>query len=279
MLRLHRPDSGARVRLELAALERLADAGLPVPRPLRTADGATLDESPGRAGVAPVVRRRRVAGSLRARARVRAQHRRAARAHRPRARQMPGGRDAIAHDITDLASARDRLATCRKIAGFPWQRVEDALEDAARAVGDLARAAAPGDPRRRLAQQHHLRRSALRADRLRRRRRRAAHRGRGDRARAARDRGRAAAAGDLVGAVGGLRRHRRPQRRRARRGAAAGQATLREVDRRSRLARAVGPPSSRPPRAGGAGHRGPARARLGAATVCRWTPVPVRGAA
>src|SRR6185436_18035429 len=47
---------------------------------------------------------------------------------------LPDGRDAIAHDITDLASARDRLAACRKVAGFPWQRVEDALEDAARAV-------------------------------------------------------------------------------------------------------------------------------------------------
>src|SRR4029077_15381469 len=49
--------------------------------------------------------------------------------------QLPGGRTAIAHDITDLATARDRLPPCRKIAGFPWQRVEDALEDAARAVG------------------------------------------------------------------------------------------------------------------------------------------------
>jgi Ser/Thr protein kinase RdoA (MazF antagonist) len=56
--------------------------------------------------------------------------------------QFPGSRDALAHDITDLASARDRLASCRKIAGFPWQRVEDALEDAARAVGGW-----PGLPR------------------------------------------------------------------------------------------------------------------------------------
>ena len=48
--------------------------------------------------------------------------------------QFPGGREAIAHDITDLASTRDRLTTCRKIAGFPWQRVETAIEDAARAV-------------------------------------------------------------------------------------------------------------------------------------------------
>jgi Ser/Thr protein kinase RdoA (MazF antagonist) len=48
--------------------------------------------------------------------------------------RLPDGREQIGHDITDLAAARDRLAACRRIAGFPWQRVEDALEDAARAV-------------------------------------------------------------------------------------------------------------------------------------------------
>ena len=135
VLRLHRPDSGARVRLELAALERLADEGLPVPRPLRTAEGATLDEYQGapasllsyvdgvsldRCVPAPVFGRN--IGVLLARTDL-------------ALADMPGSRDAIAHDITDLASARDRLATCRKIAGFPWQRVENALEDAARAVG------------------------------------------------------------------------------------------------------------------------------------------------
>ena len=134
MLRLHRPDSGERVRLELAALERLADEGLPVPRPLRTADGATLTNTRARrrrscrtwtacrwiaACPRPVFARN--IGVLLARTDL-------------ALAEMPGGRDAIAHDITDLASARDRLATCRKIAGFPWQRVEDALEDAARAV-------------------------------------------------------------------------------------------------------------------------------------------------
>ena len=36
---------------------------------------------------------------------------------------LPGGRGALAHDITDLAAARDRLASCRKLNGFPWQRV------------------------------------------------------------------------------------------------------------------------------------------------------------
>jgi len=135
VLRLHRPDAAARVRLELAALERLADEGLPVPRPLRTAEGATLDEYQGapasllsyldgvsldRCVPAPVFGRN--IGVLLARTDL-------------ALAEMPGSRDAIAHDITDLASARDRLATCRKIAGFPWQRVEDALEDAARTVG------------------------------------------------------------------------------------------------------------------------------------------------
>ena len=123
---------------------------------------------------------------------------------------LPDGRAAIAHDITDLASARDRLATCRKIAGFPWQRVEDALEDAARAVeawpalprqvihGDVSRGNIIYDDRRfalidfgdagagpRIAD------AAIALAQL-------------------AIVGRPAAPGDLVGAVGGLRRHRRP---------------------------------------------------------------------
>ena len=134
VLRVHRPEAEARVRLELAVLEHLAGLGLPVPRPLPTVDGARLAEHQGapasllgylegvaldRCVPAPVFARSvgillaRVGGAL---------------------AQLPGGRQALAHDITDLASTRDRLATCRKIAGFPWQRVEDALEDAARAV-------------------------------------------------------------------------------------------------------------------------------------------------
>src|SRR5262245_11361847 len=47
VLRIHPPDSGARVRLELAALEHLTECGLPVPRPLRTADGELLAEHQG----------------------------------------------------------------------------------------------------------------------------------------------------------------------------------------------------------------------------------------
>jgi len=135
VLRIHRPEAGARVALELAALKHLGGYGLPAPRPLPTIAGALVDEHQGspvsllayvdgtpldRTAPAPAFARQ-VGGLL---ARVGAA-----------LGQLPGGRAAIAHDITDLASARDRLATCRKIAGFPWQRVEDALEDAARAVG------------------------------------------------------------------------------------------------------------------------------------------------
>src|SRR3954452_18236550 len=47
VLRLHRPGSEARLRLELAALQRLADLELPVPRPLRTTTGATLADHQG----------------------------------------------------------------------------------------------------------------------------------------------------------------------------------------------------------------------------------------
>src|SRR5260221_12627851 len=42
VLRLHRPGADERVRLELAALQHLADLDLPVPRPVRTTDGATV---------------------------------------------------------------------------------------------------------------------------------------------------------------------------------------------------------------------------------------------
>ena len=134
VLRIHRPEAGERARLELGVLEHLAALGLPVPRPLRTVDGGLLAEHQGAPasllayldGVAldrcvPAPAFARQVGVLLART-------------DGALAQLPGGRRALAHDITDLASARDRLATCRKIAGFPWQRVEDALEDAARAV-------------------------------------------------------------------------------------------------------------------------------------------------
>jgi len=134
VLRLHRPESNERVQLELAALRHLADLGLPVPRPLRTVDGATMADHQGapsslltyvdgvtldRCVPAPLFARN--VGVLLARTDI-------------ALAQLPAGRNAVAHDITDLASARDRLASCRRIDGFPWQRVEDALEDAARAV-------------------------------------------------------------------------------------------------------------------------------------------------
>jgi homoserine kinase type II len=142
VLRIHRPDAGARLWLELAALEHLAREGLPVPRPLRTLDGEAQTDHQGSPASAlmyvegvpldrcvPTPAFARAVGVLLARTDL-------------ALAQLPGGRDALAHDITDLASARDRLATCRKIAGFPWQPVENALEDAARAV-----AAWPGLPR------------------------------------------------------------------------------------------------------------------------------------
>jgi Ser/Thr protein kinase RdoA (MazF antagonist) len=160
VLRIHRPHTEARVRLELAALEHLAAFGLRVPHPLPTADGDPIAgdrESPAsvlayvdgvpldRCVPTPVFAR--AIGVLLARVDL-------------ALAQLPGGRDAIAHDITDLASTRDRLATCRKIAGFPWQRVETAIEDAARAVatwpalprqvihGDVSRANIVYDDRR-----------------------------------------------------------------------------------------------------------------------------------
>jgi len=134
VLRLHRPEAGARLRLELAALEHLAGLRLPVPRPLATTQGkafATHQGSPASVlayvdgmpldRCKPAPEFARAIGELLARVDV-------------ALADMPDGRDAIAHDITDLASARDRLASCRKVAGFPWDRVETALEDAARAV-------------------------------------------------------------------------------------------------------------------------------------------------
>jgi len=160
VLRIHRPHTDARVRLELAALEHLAGFGLPVPRPLPTADGDAIaghQESPASVleyvdGVpldrcVPTPEFARAIGVLLARVDL-------------ALAQFPGGREAIAHDITDLASTRDRLTTCRKIAGFPWQRVETAIEDAARAVatwpalprqlihGDVSRANIVYDDRR-----------------------------------------------------------------------------------------------------------------------------------
>jgi homoserine kinase type II len=164
VLRIHRPDAGARVRLELAALQHLAARGLPVPRPLATADGNMFEDHQGspasllayidgtpldRCVPAPVFAREigallaRVDGAL---------------------ADLPAGRAAVAHDITDLASARDRLAACRRIAGFPWQRVEDALEDAARAVGawpDLPRQVIHGDVSRGNIVHHHGRFSLI----------------------------------------------------------------------------------------------------------------------
>jgi Ser/Thr protein kinase RdoA (MazF antagonist) len=142
VLRLHRQGSDERVQLELAALRHLAGLDLPVPRPLPTTDGALVAEHQGapvsllsyveglpldRCVPTPVFARQ--AGVLLARA-------------SNGLAQLPEGRNALAHDITDLATARDRLASCRKIDGFPWQRVADALEDAARAVE-----AWPGLPR------------------------------------------------------------------------------------------------------------------------------------
>ena len=142
VLRIHRPDTRARVALELATLDHLAREGLPVPHPLRTRDGDAFTDHQGSPasllmyvdGVpldrcVPTPAFARAVGVLLARVDL-------------ALAAMPGGRTAIAHDITDLASARDRLASCRKIAGFPWQPVENALEDAARAV-----AAWPGLPR------------------------------------------------------------------------------------------------------------------------------------
>jgi Ser/Thr protein kinase RdoA (MazF antagonist) len=160
VLRIHRPETGARVRLELAALEHLAGVGLPVPRPLPTAGGDTVADHQGSPATllayvdgvpldrcVPSPPFARAIGVLLARVDL-------------ALAQLPDGRDAIAHDITDLASARDRLASCRKIAGFPWQRVETAIEDAARAVatwpalprqvihGDVSRANIIYDDRR-----------------------------------------------------------------------------------------------------------------------------------
>ena len=138
MLRLHRPDSDARVRLELAALERLADAACPVPRPLRTADGALVDDHQGapasllsyvdglsldRCVPAPVFARQ--IGVLLARTDL-------------ALAEMPGSRDALAHDITDLAigarSARD----------LPEARRLPLAARRGRAGGRRARRRAPG---------------------------------------------------------------------------------------------------------------------------------------
>ena len=134
VLRLHRPDAAARVPLELAALQHLGARGLPVPRPLPTTGGALVDEVAG----APVSLLAYVDGTPLDRAAPAPAFARALGALLARVdvglALLPDGRAAPAHDITDLASARERLAACRKIAGFPWQRVEDALEDAARAI-------------------------------------------------------------------------------------------------------------------------------------------------
>ena len=160
VLRIHRPDTDARLRLELAVLEHLSRLRLPVPRSLPTArgkgyamdhgspasllayvDGVPLDRC------TPAPEFARAIGVLLARVDL-------------ALAEMPDSRDAIAHDITDLASTRDRLASCRKVAGFPWDGVETALEDAARAVsawpalprqvihGDVSRANIVHDRRR-----------------------------------------------------------------------------------------------------------------------------------
>jgi homoserine kinase type II len=122
------------VRLELAALEVLADRGMPVPRPLRTADGTTLAKHQGSpASLLAHVDGMSLDRCVPPRAFGRDVGVLLARVDNALA-QIPGGRDALAHDITDLASARDRLADCRKIAGFPWQRVQDAIDDAGRAA-------------------------------------------------------------------------------------------------------------------------------------------------
>ena len=156
VLRLHRPGSGARVRLELAALEHLAARG--PARAAAAADGRGRDARriPGRAGVSPFVRGRRVAGSLRARARVRTQHRRAARAHRPRARRL-------CREAATPSRTTSPTSPRRAIGSPPAARSPASPGSASRtrwktppAPSALAGAAAPGDPRRRLAQQHHL---------------------------------------------------------------------------------------------------------------------------
>ncbi len=134
VLRLHRPGADERLRLEIAALRHLRDLELPVPRPIPTVDGALMADHQGAPasllsyvdGLAldrcvPTPEFARQVGVL------------LARTNNALA-QLPEGRGALAHDITDLATARDRLASCRKLDGFPWQRVADALEDAARAV-------------------------------------------------------------------------------------------------------------------------------------------------
>jgi len=138
VLRIHRPDTGARVRLELAALQHAAARRLPVPRPLPTLDGRLVDEHHGSpASLLTYVDGTPLDRCTPAPAFARDIGRLLGRVDAALAR-LPDGRDAIAHEITDLASARDRLAACRRIAGFPWQRVEDGLEDAARAVGAWA---------------------------------------------------------------------------------------------------------------------------------------------
>ena len=174
MLRLHRPDSGARVRLELAALRapgrprpagaaaaahgRRRDGGRITRarrrRCCRTSNGVSLD----RCVPAPVFARN--VGVLLARTdNALAQLPGRPRRHRARHHRSRLG----ARSARDLPQAR-RLSLAARRGRAGRRR--------ARRRG-LAGAAAAGDPRRRLAQQHHLRRPPLRADRLRRRRRRA----------------------------------------------------------------------------------------------------------
>jgi hypothetical protein len=119
--------------------------------------------------------------------------------------------------ITDLASARDRLRRLPQDPGFPWHGVETANEGRRRAPSRRGRRCRAGDPRdvSRANIVHDDRRYGLIdfGDAGRRR-------GSPDVAIALAQLaivGRAAAPGDLVGAVGGLRRDRRPERRRARR--------------------------------------------------------------
>jgi len=128
VLRVHAPGSHDRVALELAALAQVAAAGLPVPRPLRTTGGEAFAERDGRpmslvshvggvtldrAAAAPVPGRD--VGALLARV---------------GATLLALPPAPIRHGIADVEAAKDLLARCRQIAGFPWQGVAEAVQAA-----------------------------------------------------------------------------------------------------------------------------------------------------